>query len=351
MNVSCVDRGPHHVKFLIMLTASVLCLQVVVTSGMIPALAADFVTNNSTPATSDGGNGLSLITALPPSDTVASATPTAIPSLLAPAEPGIINKALNAPIVGAPINKDLNVTSVTPSTATVASQPDKSSFLNVSITCSHQGGWQRLGTLHLWLCDSTGNVVPGFSEMQITHPPKGSGTGATYPATIEFKFWYSWNPSGGSYQLKAIVDSLDGTTSSPPAYLGAYTYTRTTGFTVDGSATLSFGSLTYDQISATQQIAIHNSGNGFIAVYANATDWTSPAIGASSVPVSSLQVSIGGVSWQSMSTGNASIQNLQITNGPSTSTPLYWRIVVPSEEQINLAGQYSTTIIITIRPV
>ena len=73
---------------------------------------------------------------------------------------------------------------------------------------------------------------------------------------------------------------------------------------------------------------------------------------ASPVPVGSLQVSKEGTSWQPLTTSTASVQNMQILNGPSTSTLLYWRIVVPSEtSEFVLAGQYTTIIILTVRAV
>jgi len=220
--------------------------------------------------------------------------------------------------------------------------------LNLSIACTDQGGWQQLGKLDVWLCINDVPKTQVSNVVEVLQPSSGSGVNGYYTVTIEFQYWYPYNPTGGKYQVEAIVYDTKGVASNTQ-YLGNYQYTRTTGFTIDTSGSLNFGLLTYNQTSSTQQITIHNSGNGPIAVDAQASAWNSTAPGASLVPVGSLQVSTTGASWQSMTTTAVSVQNMQIPSGNSTSTPIYWREVVPSQITVPvLAGPYATIGILTV---
>jgi hypothetical protein len=254
----------------------------------------------------------------------------------------------DAALVGAPV---ATVNSVSPSTQTVTSQPDQSSFLSLNVTCTGVKGKDDLQTLHVWLCDGTGAVVPGFTEVQVPSPTSSSGQTGLYAVQIEFKYWYPWNPAGGKYQIRAVVDDIYG--SSVATYLGTFTYIRTTGFTIQPAGRLFFGTLTYGDISVAQQITIHNSGNGPMAVAARADDWTSSAPWATRLTAGVLQASLtGGAPWQAMTTSAASVQNMQIPNGPSTSTLLYLQIVLPGETPaFVLAGNYSTNLVVTVSPV
>ena len=256
----------------------------------------------------------------------------------------------DAALVGA---KVATVDSVSPSTQTVTSQPDQSSFLSLNVTCTGVKGPNDLQTLHVSLCDGTGTVVPGFTEVQVPLPTSVKGQTGIYSVRIEFKYWYAWNPAGGKYQIRAVVDDIQG--SSVATYLGTFTYTRTTGFAIETAGPLFFGTLTYGNTSAAQQMTIHNSGNGPIAVAAQASDWTSSTPWATHLPVGILQASLAGSGpWQQMTMSAASVQNMQISNGPSTSTPLYLQLVVPAgaeSDTIVLAGQYSANFVLTVSPV
>jgi hypothetical protein len=254
----------------------------------------------------------------------------------------------DASLVG---DKVATVNSVSPSTQTVTSKPDQSSFLSLNVTCTGVKGKDDLRMLHVWLCYGAGTVVPGFTEVQVPAPTSSSGQTGTYSVQIEFKYWYAWNPDGGKYEIRAVVDDIYG--SSVATYLGAFTYTRTTGVTIDTVGRLFFGTLTYGDISVAQQMTIHNSGNGRIAVAARADDWASSTPWATRLTAGVLQASLtGGGPWQLMTTSSTSVQNLQIPNGPTTSTLLYLQIVVPGEApDFVLAGNYSTNLVVTVSPV
>lgn len=348
--------------------ALVICILVVLMCSLMPVLAISSLANNSSTPTPKVENSAPNVAELPPSVSVTTATPTATPTaaptatpsatpsvpptagdLTATAPANTSEASSTAPVAQAIVGAaHPAVVSATPNSQTITSQPDQSSFLNLSIACTDQGGWQQLGKLDVWLCINDVPKTQVSNVVEVLQPSSGSGVNGYYTVTIEFQYWYPYNPTGGKYQVEAIVYDTKGVASNTQ-YLGNYQYTRTTGFTIDTSGSLNFGLLTYNQTSSTQQITIHNSGNGPIAVDAQASAWNSTAPGASLVPVGSLQVSATGASWQSMTTTAVSVQNMQIPSGNSTSTPIYWREVVPSQITVPvLAGPYTTISILTV---
>ena len=348
--------------------ALVICILVVLMCSLMPVLAINSLANNSSTPTPKVENSAPNVAELPPSVSVTTATttatptaaPTATPSatpsvpptagdLTATAPANTSEASSTAPIAQAIVGAaHPAVVSATPNSQTITSQPDQPSFLNLSIACTDQGGWQQLGKLDVWLCINDVPKTQVSNVVEVLQPSSGSGVNGYYTVTIAFQYWYPYNPTGAKYQVEAIVYDTKGVASNTQ-YLGNYQYTRTTGFTIDTSGSLNFGLLTYNQTSSTQQITIHNSGNGPIAVDAQASAWNSTAPGASIVPVGSLQVSATGASWQSMTTTAVSVQNMQIPSGNSTSTPIYWREVVPSQITVPvLAGPYATIGILTV---
>jgi hypothetical protein len=237
------------------------------------------------------------------------------------------------------------IDSVSPSGPySVSCNPDGTSTLTFTVRCFDANGNADLKQIDAQLQKGATAVGP---VVTVTSGTVVDAKRLDYTVTVTFQYYYTY---GADWNVKFTLSDMSSATATQTS--AAITYVQAAGITIESPLSpnkLDFGTLLYGNTSSTQTVVVHNSANTPVSVAGTGPAFTSPASGASSVPISSL---FGGTTTP---TSMPSTVISSLPNGGQGTTPVpgykvttNWYVTVPAETPtFVLYGNYTTTVTLT----
>lgn len=234
------------------------------------------------------------------------------------------------------------IVSVSPSGPyTVTCNPDGTATQAFTVRVSCANGVAELKQLDAQLQKGGGAVG---SVVTVTSGAQVNAKTLDYSIAVTFRYYYTY---GSDWTVKFTATTQGGKTATQTS--AAITYVKAAGITIESPVSpskLDFGTLDYGQTSSQVPSVVHNSANAPVSVTGAGSDFTSPATGASPIPIGSLYAGstpMGGTVVSSLPNGGVGA-----TPDPSYKVTTNWHVTVPAETtDFVLYGTYSTTVTLT----
>lgn len=265
----------------------------------------------------------------------------------------LVFTAIFAATPTAAVDTELNVTnaapiveSVTLSTSSITPSAGSTTSVSPTLVVSDVNGCSDIDNVKVTVLkpDDTVHVA----EAAATYQSCSAGTAATYTYSFNMNFYDAPALDTTYYKIKVTATDSQGATGDNLLDLTLFNYLELVALNV-AEGTLDYGSgLNPGDTSSINSLTIQNHGNVAIDTDLSGTDM-SHATESASIPVASSAYSTNSdMSASSTLSGTATTLDLNVAAGSSSSSPVYWRLTVPSgEDQWVPSGDYSGTLTVS----